>query len=87
MKIEAAIYDVAGMLLDYAREICDDLEREGYHILEEAVLDDFIRDFCTAHGILFDDGNRVYWDCENELEGNAGRVIFPTTLGECTNDY
>ena len=81
-KIESVIHDIADMLLDYVREICDDLEGEGYQILWEAVSDDHIRDFCKEHGILFDEDNGAYWDCEHELDGSAGRVIIPILVVE-----
>lgn len=78
-KIENAIYELEGLLLEYVREICGDLESEGYDLLDAVFEDEHLEDFCIANGILFDRDGKEHWNSEDMLDGVQ---VTPTLVVE-----
>lgn len=54
-------------LLEYVRELCIEVEREGYAIIEEIESEAYISDLCKANGVLFDESGEEYWNLQEEI--------------------
>lgn len=54
-------------LLEYVRDLCVEVEREGYAIIEEIESEAYISDLCKTNGVLFDESGEEYWNLQNAI--------------------
>ena len=54
-------------LLEYARNLCGEVEREGYTVIEEIESEKYLSDLCKNNGVLFDENGEEYWNLQTAI--------------------
>ena len=54
-------------LLEYARNLCVEVEREGYTVIEEIESEKYLSDLCKNNGVLFDENGEEYWNLQTAI--------------------
>lgn len=69
-KMDNDIDDLCDEVLNYLKNICTTVKREGYKIIENVESDENIAELCEEHDILFDQYGNEHWGLLDKLRTN-----------------